>query len=222
MDIDYENWLRQNASSDKVAEFRMSNVWFLIEALKNTLERDEEGDMTIEQAIAKLVLRDMLERQQEEEEGAEGVQMMTLHASKGLEFPYVFIMGMEEEILPHRSSIEADTVEEERRLAYVGITRARQNLAMTFAAKRKQYGEIIDCSPSRFLDELPRRPRMGRHGRRPARGQGGQGQRRPRRHPRHAQALSPPRLDCLDFHKVSCPMPSLGRGTAAPRATKIS
>ncbi|HEP8828683.1 TPA: DNA helicase Rep [Pseudomonas aeruginosa] len=155
MDIDYENWLRQNASSDKVAEFRMSNVWFLIEALKNTLERDEEGDMTIEQAIAKLVLRDMLERQQEEEEGAEGVQMMTLHASKGLEFPYVFIMGMEEEILPHRSSIEADTVEEERRLAYVGITRARQNLAMTFAAKRKQYGEIIDCSPSRFLNELP-------------------------------------------------------------------
>ncbi len=155
MDIDYENWLRQNASSDKVADFRMSNVWFLIEALKNTLERDEEGDMTIEQAIAKLVLRDMLERQQEEEEGAEGVQMMTLHASKGLEFPYVFIMGMEEEILPHRSSIEADTIEEERRLAYVGITRARQNLAMTFAAKRKQYGEIIDCSPSRFLDELP-------------------------------------------------------------------
>lgn len=155
MDIDYENWIRQNASSDKVADFRMGNVWFLVDALKNTLERDEEGGMTIEEAIAKLVLRDMLERQQEEEEGAEGVQMMTLHASKGLEFPYVFIMGVEEDILPHRSSIEADTIEEERRLAYVGITRARQNLAMTFAAKRKQYGEIIDCSPSRFLDELP-------------------------------------------------------------------
>ncbi|OEC61525.1 DNA helicase Rep [Pseudomonas sp. ENNP23] len=155
MDIDYENWIRQNASSDKVADFRMGNVWFLVDALKNTLERDEEGGMTIEEAIAKLVLRDMLERQQEEEEGAEGVQMMTLHTSKGLEFPYVFIMGVEEDILPHRSSIEADTIEEERRLAYVGITRARQNLAMTFAAKRKQYGEIIDCSPSRFLDELP-------------------------------------------------------------------
>ena len=155
MDIDYENWIRQNTSSDKAADFRMANVWFLIDALKNTLERDEEGDMTIEQAIAKLVLRDMLERQQEEEEGAEGVQMMTLHASKGLEFPYVFIMGVEEEILPHRSSIEADTIEEERRLAYVGITRARQNLAMTYASKRKQYGEIIECLPSRFLDELP-------------------------------------------------------------------
>ncbi|MEK1943944.1 MAG: DNA helicase Rep [Pseudomonas sp.] len=155
MDIDYENWLRQNASSDKVAEARMGNVWFLIDALKNTLERDEDGDMTIEDAIGKLVLRDMLERQQEEEEGADGVQMLTLHASKGLEFPYVFIIGMEEEILPHRSSIEADTIEEERRLAYVGITRARQTLAFTFAARRKQYGEIIDCSPSRFLDELP-------------------------------------------------------------------
>ena len=154
-DIDYENWIRQQTASDKAAEFRISNVWFLVEALKNTLETDEEGDMTIEDAIGKLVLRDMLERQQEEEENAEGVQMMTLHASKGLEFPYVFIMGMEEEILPHRSSIEADTIEEERRLAYVGITRARQTLAFTFAAKRKQYGEIIDCTPSRFLDELP-------------------------------------------------------------------
>ncbi|MCQ4321873.1 DNA helicase Rep [Stutzerimonas stutzeri] len=155
MDIDYETWVRQQTSSDKAADFRMGNVWFLIDALKNTLEKDEEGEMTIEEAIAKLVLRDMLERQQEEEEGADGVQMMTLHASKGLEFPYVFILGMEEEILPHRSSIEADTIEEERRLAYVGITRARQNLAMTFAAKRKQYGEIIECMPSRFLAELP-------------------------------------------------------------------
>lgn len=154
-DIDYENWIRQQTASDKAAEFRISNVWFLVEALKNTLEKDEEGDMTIEDAIGKLVLRDMLERQQEEEENADGVQMMTLHASKGLEFPYVFIMGMEEEILPHRSSIEADTIEEERRLAYVGITRARQTLAFTFAAKRKQYGEVIDCTPSRFLEELP-------------------------------------------------------------------
>src|SRR5690554_166227 len=155
MDIDYEGWIRANSSSDKAADYRIGNVWFLIDALKNTLEKDEDGDMTIEDAIGKLVLRDMLERQQEEEEGADGVQMMTLHASKGLEFPYVFIMGVEEELLPHRSSIEADTIEEERRLAYVGITRARQNLALTFAARRKQYGEVVDCLPSRFLDELP-------------------------------------------------------------------
>ena len=62
---------------------------------------------------------------------------------------------MEEEILPHRSSIEADSVEEERRLAYVGITRARKTLTFTFAAKRRQFGEIFDCLPSRFLAEIP-------------------------------------------------------------------
>ncbi|NLC09773.1 MAG: DNA helicase Rep [Gammaproteobacteria bacterium] len=156
LDIDYNNWIRQNSSSEKAAEYRMANVQFLIEALKNTLERDEDGELTIEDAIAKLVLRDMLERQEEEAEGADGVQMMTLHASKGLEFPSVYIMGVEEEILPHRSSIEADTVEEERRLAYVGITRAREKLTLTYANKRKQYGEVIDCTPSRFLDELPK------------------------------------------------------------------
>ena len=154
LDLDYENWIRQNCSSDDVAAKRMGNVWFLIDSLKNILEKDESGESTIEDAIAKLVLRDMLERQ-EEEEDSDRVQLMTLHASKGLEYPHVFIMGMEEEILPHRSSIEADSVEEERRLAYVGITRARKTLAFTFAAKRRQFGEIIDCAPSRFLDEIP-------------------------------------------------------------------
>ena len=139
--------MSRSTSLPMASSMVMYNVWFLVEALKNTLEKDEDGAMTIEEAIGKLVLRDMLERQQEEEDGAEGVQMMTLHASKGLEFPYVFIMGMEEEILPHRSSIEADTIEEERRLAYVGITRARETLAFTFAAKRKQYGEIIRPRP---------------------------------------------------------------------------
>jgi len=62
---------------------------------------------------------------------------------------------MEEELLPHRTSIEEDNVEEERRLAYVGITRARRVLTISYASKRKQYGEMIACEPSRFLQELP-------------------------------------------------------------------
>lgn len=154
MDIDYENWLRQNASNDKVADARMGNVWFLINSLKDTIESDEAEQMTIEEAISRLVLRDMLDRQAEEKEH-NAVQLMTLHASKGLEFPFVFLMGMEEELLPHRSSIETDNIEEERRLAYVGVTRAKQYLTLTYAAKRRQYGEVIDCLPSRFLSELP-------------------------------------------------------------------
>ena len=80
---------------------------------------------------------------------------MTLHAAKGLEFPHVFMVGVEENILPHRSSIEEDSLEEERRLAYVGITRAQKTLTLTYASKRRRAGEWESCEPSRFLSELP-------------------------------------------------------------------
>ena len=81
---------------------------------------------------------------------------MTLHASKGLEFPHVFMVGMEEDLLPHRNSIDDNNIEEERRLTYVGITRAQRTLTMTLAGKRKQFGEHSATTPSRFLDELPK------------------------------------------------------------------
>jgi ATP-dependent DNA helicase Rep len=80
---------------------------------------------------------------------------MTLHGAKGLEFPHVFLAGMEEGLLPHRSSIEEDNIAEERRLAYVGLTRAQQTLVMTCAERRRRAGEIHRCEPSRFLQELP-------------------------------------------------------------------
>ena len=94
-------------------------------------------------------------RQEEEAAKDDRVQLMTLHAAKGLEFPHVYIIGMEENLLPHRASVEDGQLEEERRLAYVGITRAQQTLTMTFAAKRRQFGDVLDCEPSRFIDELP-------------------------------------------------------------------
>ena len=100
------------------------------------------------------MLRDLLDRQ-EEESANDKVQLMTLHASKGLEFPHVFLIGMEEDLLPHRSSIEAGNIEEERRLAYVGITRARQSLSLILAGKRRRFGETCATSPSRFLAEIP-------------------------------------------------------------------
>ena len=152
-DCDYENWLMQNTATPAGAEKRMANVWFLIDSLQQTLERGDE-DSTVEEAISRLILRDMMERQ-EEEEDSDRVQLLTLHASKGLEYPHVFVMGMEEDLLPHRTSIEEDNIEEERRLTYVGITRARKSLTMTLAGQRKQFGEVLDTTPSRFLDELP-------------------------------------------------------------------
>lgn len=161
-DMDYEAWLYQNASAPTVAERRMANVWILIDQLEKSLNRDPEDDTAstetetdgVEAAISRLVLRDILE-QQAEEDDSDRVQLLTMHASKGLEFPHVYLMGLEEDLLPHRNAIEMGTVEEERRLAYVGITRARRTLTLTLARQRKAYGELMDCQPSRFLDELP-------------------------------------------------------------------
>ncbi|QTP60972.1 DNA helicase Rep [Billgrantia antri] len=161
-EMDYEAWLYQNASAPTIAERRMANVWTLIDQLEKSMKRDpeeveaEESAETddVEAAISRLVLRDILE-QQAEEDDTDKVQLLTMHASKGLEFPHVYLMGLEEELLPHRNAIEAGTVEEERRLAYVGITRARQTLTLTLARQRKAFGELMDCTPSRFLDELP-------------------------------------------------------------------
>jgi len=155
-DIDYEGYLYQNSGTPHQAERRMKNVWFLVDQIQKMIDKaDELGDeCTIEDAVGKLILRDMLE-QQGDEDDADQVQLMTLHASKGLEYPHVYIMGMEEELMPHRNSIEADTIEEERRLMYVGITRAKRTLTLTYAGKRRQFGEAMDTTHSRFLDELP-------------------------------------------------------------------
>lgn len=159
-EMDYEAWLYQNASAPTIAERRMANVWTLIDQLEKSMHRDDEdGEASeetddVQSAISRLVLRDILE-QQAEEDDSDRVQLLTMHASKGLEFPHVYLMGLEEELLPHRNAIEAGTIEEERRLAYVGITRARRTLTLTLARQRKAYGELLDCTPSRFLDELP-------------------------------------------------------------------
>ena len=153
-DMDYEGWLIEQANSPRIGEKRVENVWTLVASIERMLDRDEEDGGDLESVIAKLVLIDMLE-QQDEEDDTDKVQLMTLHAAKGLEFPHVYIMGVEEELLPHRTSIEEDNIVEERRLMYVGITRARRHLAMTHALSRKQFGERVDTTPSRFIDELP-------------------------------------------------------------------
>ena len=113
-----------------------------------------EPAMSLSEVVNRLILRDMMERGEDDSDGDQ-VQLMTLHASKGLEFPYVYMVGMEEGLLPHQSSIDEDNVEEERRLAYVGITRAQRELTFSIARERRQYGEVINPEPSRFLYELP-------------------------------------------------------------------
>ncbi len=150
-DIDYERWVLDNSRDEAQAMRRMDNVNELLGWLERMAKSSPEAELP--ELVAKLTLLDTLDR--EEEERGDRVHLMTLHAAKGLEFPYVYLVGMEEELLPHRSSIEEDNIEEERRLAYVGITRAQKNLTLSFTAKRKRFGEVSDCQPSRFIDELP-------------------------------------------------------------------
>ncbi|VAX06855.1 ATP-dependent DNA helicase Rep [hydrothermal vent metagenome] len=152
LNIDYDRWLLDNSKDEGQANRRIANVKELIgwiAKMAKTSPDAELGDL-----IARLTLLDTLERENEDDRGDQ-VSLMTLHAAKGLEFPNVYLVGVEEELLPHRNSIETDNIEEERRLAYVGITRAQKNLTISFAKKRKRYGEATDCTPSRFIDELP-------------------------------------------------------------------
>ena len=151
----YESWIYETSTSPTAGQMRMRNVEQLVTWLQEMLQGDEIDEaLTLEQAVARFTLRDMLERNKTEEE-LDQVQLMTLHASKGLEFPYVYLVGMSEGLLPHQTSIDEDNIEEERRLAYVGITRAQQELTFSFSRQRKQFGETVYVEPSRFLLELP-------------------------------------------------------------------
>jgi ATP-dependent DNA helicase Rep len=153
-DINYDSWLRENSSSDQQADRRMGNVRELIDWLKRLGGEESQEQKNLDEILAKIMLMDILDRQEDDNVG-DRVSLMTLHAAKGLEFPYVYLVGMEEMLLPHRSSIEENTIEEERRLAYVGITRAMKDLTFSYCSHRSRYGEVVGCQPSRFLDELP-------------------------------------------------------------------
>jgi len=149
----YENWLIETSKDEKVAQKRWENVTEVLDWMgRLTGEGNEER--TLGDLVTHMTLMDILDRNNDEGD-SDTVQLMTLHAAKGLEFPHVFLVGMEEELLPHRTSLEEDNIEEERRLAYVGITRAQQTLTMTYAKKRQRFGEELECEPSRFLSELP-------------------------------------------------------------------
>ncbi len=157
-EIDYQGWVFDN-NDEAQAERKWENIEELLGWMEsidqhNSDESPGEGAGHLSQIVSQIILRDILERQSQEAE-LDQVSLMTLHASKGLEFNYVCIVGLEEEILPHRVSIDEQGIEEERRLFYVGITRAMKNLTLSYASKRRRYGETIQCEPSRFLQELP-------------------------------------------------------------------
>jgi ATP-dependent DNA helicase Rep len=152
--IGYEQWLRETIESTETAKRKMGQVRELLDWLKRIAHEDPAKPKGLPEVVARIALLDVLDRSQEEQSG-DRVNLMTLHAAKGLEFPHVYLVGMEEGILPHQASIDADGIEEERRLAYVGITRAQRSLSLSYCTHRKRHGELVNTRPSRFLEELP-------------------------------------------------------------------
>jgi ATP-dependent DNA helicase Rep len=149
--IGYEAWIREQSDNPVVAERRIENTRDLVGWLRRLHEENPQQGLT--DLMGRLSLLTSLD--QEKEPGRE-VRLMTLHGSKGLEFPHVFLAGVEEDLLPHRTSLEENGEAEERRLMYVGITRARESLTLSYASGRRRYGEVVNCKPSRFIEEIPR------------------------------------------------------------------
>jgi ATP-dependent DNA helicase Rep len=152
-EIDYIAWIAQT-SKDKTSK---SNRTKLVTDFQKFIQGfSKKKSMSLIDVTAQMTLQ----TNQDGDKNEDAVQMMTLHAAKGLEFPNVYLIGVEEGILPHKNSIEEETVEEERRLMYVGMTRAMKNLSISYIKKRKsRFGQDDDVSvgPSRFLDELPKK-----------------------------------------------------------------
>ena len=147
-EIDYTAWLMRSCRTDEEREQRREAVAEVITALTDALRKGR----TIQQFLDDAALD--AEPEEEELEKKSGVTLITLHASKGLEFPVVFLVGLEEGVLPHWRSKEEGSQDEERRLLYVGITRARRHLYLSYCSLRIKYGEQVRCDPSSFLREL--------------------------------------------------------------------
>lgn len=151
----YIDYVKESSKNPQQEKGRLDNIEALYLSIAALINRaEDEDDKTIDAVIRKMVLLDMLEQQQEEE-NTNKVNLMTLHAAKGLEFDYVYIIGCEEKLLPHVNSIMSANIEEERRLMYVGITRAKSELTLLLCKQRRSGADFKAVTPSRFLDELP-------------------------------------------------------------------
>ena len=146
--IDYEGWLLDQ-EDPRTAQARWANVCEFAGWING---KGEEEGKTLIDMVQSIALINMLEKQEGEE--IDAVQLSTLHAAKGLEYKHVFLVGVEEGILPHRESLDPAKLQEERRLMYVGITRAQRSLHITYCERRKQARETIPCEPSRFIAEM--------------------------------------------------------------------
>ena len=144
--IGYAEHIAAQVSEPGARARRMENLKELADWFRAMQKEGAAGDLAAQLALLAHNDRD---------DPGNAVRLMTLHSAKGLEFRFVFIIGVEEGTFPHEASIEEDRLDEERRLMYVGITRAKEQLALSYARRKRRFGEIIANDPSRFLAELP-------------------------------------------------------------------
>lgn len=152
----FDYLIGENPKSEKAARFKMLNIESLIGSIERWENNPESGEPTLYNYLNRITLlsRDDLD----DDENLGKVNLMTIHASKGLEFPVVFIAGTEEGLIPHGRAVDEGgdaAVEEERRLFYVAITRARDKLLISACRSRRRQNSTVESQPSRFLDEIP-------------------------------------------------------------------
>lgn len=155
-EINYKDYLiTEYSKSEKAVRFKLKNIELLLEMMERWEIDPDNTNPSLFNYLNRITL---MSRDNGDDENDKGkVNLMTIHASKGLEFPVVFIAGTEEGLIPHQRSVDENSgnVEEERRLFYVAITRAREKLIISSCQKRRKMQAIIECEPSRFLDEIP-------------------------------------------------------------------
>lgn len=155
-EINYRDYLiTEYSKSEKAVRFKLKNIELLLEMMERWEIDPDNANPSLFNYLNRITL---MSRDNGDDENDKGkVNLMTIHASKGLEFPVVFIAGAEEGLIPHQRSVDENdgNVEEERRLFYVAITRAREKLVISSCQKRRKMQAIVECEPSRFLDEIP-------------------------------------------------------------------
>jgi len=152
-EIGYFNELRRGEKTPEASENRIRNLQELMVTLDNTGSPTQSPSERLHAFLEDITLDS--DREDEEEKAGDAVTLITMHSCKGLEFPHVYVVGLEEGLLPHSRSKVEGTLDEERRLFYVAITRAQQTLTISHCGGRKKYGQLLPCHPSQFLRELP-------------------------------------------------------------------
>jgi DNA helicase II / ATP-dependent DNA helicase PcrA len=152
-EIAYFNELRRGEKNPDTADNRIRNLKELMVTMEHSGSPTQSPSERLHEFLEDITLDS--DREQEEEKAGDAVTLITMHSCKGLEFPHVYVVGLEEGLLPHSRSKVEGTLDEERRLFYVAITRAMQSLSISHCGGRKKYGQLLPCHPSQFLKELP-------------------------------------------------------------------